>query len=149
MDDSSNILFFLLCPEVIWCDVTSHSNNKGFDLLTFSCRTSVDKQVVFLWIWIPNQQRFSFRWVFQHTIPNLIPKWARDRVAFIMKDGDTQHQNEILPALKTIFSNTIEGGCGFHIGKGYIVSFVLMLFGYTGLVQLPLSFWASCSKKLG
>jgi hypothetical protein len=42
--------FFLLCPEVIWCDVTSHSNNKGFHLLTFSCRTSIDKQVVFMWI---------------------------------------------------------------------------------------------------
>ena len=36
-------------PEVIWCDVTSHSNNKGFNILIFSCRTSVDKQVVFLW----------------------------------------------------------------------------------------------------
>ena len=24
--------FFMLCPEVIWCDVTSHSNNKGFHL---------------------------------------------------------------------------------------------------------------------
>ncbi len=31
----------------VWCDVTSHSNNKGFSLLTFSCGTSVDKQVVF------------------------------------------------------------------------------------------------------
>ena len=47
---------FLLCPEVIWCDVTYHSNNKGFHLLTFSCRVSINKQVVFLWIWIPNQQ---------------------------------------------------------------------------------------------
>ena len=117
MDGSSNIFFFSPFPEVIWCDVTSHSNNKGCDLLTFSCRTSVDKQVVFLWIWIPNQQHFSFRWVFQHAILNLISKWARDRVAFIMKDGDAQQQNEILLALKTIFLNVIEGGCGFHIGK--------------------------------
>ena len=42
--------YFKLCPEVIWCDVTSHLNNKGFHLLTFSCRTSVDEQVVFLWL---------------------------------------------------------------------------------------------------
>ena len=27
---------FKLCLEVIWVDVTSHSNNKGFHLLTFS-----------------------------------------------------------------------------------------------------------------
>ena len=56
---------FKLCPEVLWVDVTSHFNNKGFHLLTFSCITSIGKQVVFMWVFIPNQQRFSFRWVFQ------------------------------------------------------------------------------------
>ena len=106
---------FLLCPEVIWCDVTSHSNNKGFHLLTFSCRVSINKQVVFLWIWIPNQQRFSFRWVFQHALNTLIPKIHRDRVRFIMKDGDNQQRNEVLMALKQFFPNASEGGCGYHI----------------------------------
>ena len=114
--------FFMLCPEVVWCDVTSHSNNKGFHLLTFSCRTSVDRQVIFMWMWIPNQQRFSFRWVFQHAIPNLIPKWLRDRVRFIMKDGDPQQRNEILYAMKDIFCNAIEGACGFHIGKTIFIN---------------------------
>ena len=109
--------FFKLCPEVVWCDVTSHTNNKGFHLLSFSCRTSIDKQVIFLWIWIPNQQRFSFRWVFQHAIPNLIPSWLRNRVRFIMKDGDPQQRNEIIYAMIDIFKNAIEGGCGYHIGE--------------------------------
>ncbi len=27
---------FVLCPELIWCDVTLHSNNKGYSLFTFS-----------------------------------------------------------------------------------------------------------------
>jgi hypothetical protein len=27
---------FKLCPEVVWLDVTSHSNNKGFHLLYFT-----------------------------------------------------------------------------------------------------------------
>ncbi len=31
---------FNLCPEVVWVNVTSHSNNKGFHLLTFSSRLS-------------------------------------------------------------------------------------------------------------
>ena len=61
---------FKLCPEVIWCDVTSHSNNKGFNLLTFSCRTSVDMQAVFLWIWIPNQQRPIGNMPFLISYPN-------------------------------------------------------------------------------
>ncbi len=50
---------FKLCPEVVWVDATSHSNNKGFHLLTFSSRTSIGKQVVFMWVFIPNQQRDS------------------------------------------------------------------------------------------
>ena len=112
--------FFMLCPEVIWCDITSHTNNKGFHLLTFSCRTSVDKQVVFLWVWIPNQQRFSFRWVFQHAIPNLIPAWLCKRVKLIMKDGDPQQRNEIIGSLIKIFTNAIEGSCGYHIGESAI-----------------------------
>jgi len=110
-----NFRLFLTCPEVVWCDVTSHSNNKGFHLLTFSCRLSVDKQLVFLWIWIPNQQRSSFRWVFQHAIPILIPKHHRERVTLIMKDGDPQQRNEILLALKNVFPNTREATCGYHV----------------------------------
>ncbi len=100
---------FMLCPDVVWCDVTSHSNNKGFCLLTFSCWTSVGKQVIFLWIWIPNEKRFSFCWVFQHAIPILIPISIRKRVSFIMKDGDLKQRN--------VFPNAIEGSCGWHIGK--------------------------------
>ncbi len=111
--------FFKLCPEVVWCDVTSHSNNKGFNLLTFSCRTSVNKQVIFFWIWIPNEQRFSFRWVFHHAAVKLIPAWLRARVRLIMKDGDPQQRNEILRALISVFPNAIEGGCGWHIGMCY------------------------------
>ncbi|KAL3757417.1 LOW QUALITY PROTEIN: hypothetical protein ACHAWU_005148 [Discostella pseudostelligera] len=107
--------FFKLCPEVIWCDVTSHSNKMGYKLLTFSCRTSVNKQVVFMYIWIPNEQRISFRWVFSHAISQLVPAWLRSRVKFIMKDGDPQQRNEILIALQSVFMNAIEGGCGWHM----------------------------------
>ena len=107
--------YFKLCPEVIWCDVTSHSNKMGYKLLTFSCRASVNKQVVFMFVWIPNEQRISFRWVFSHAISQLVPAWLRSRVKFIMKDGDPQQRNEILIALQSVFTNAIEGGCGWHI----------------------------------
>ena len=109
--------FFLLCPEVVWCDVTSHSNNKGFHLLTFSCRSSIDRQVVFMWLWIPNEQRMSFRWVFQHAIPILLPRHACLRVRMIMKDGDPQQRNELMTVIAKVFPNAIEASCGWHIGR--------------------------------
>ena len=107
--------FFMLCPEVMWFDVTSHSNNKGYCLLTFSCRTSIDKQVVFMWVWIPNEQRYSFRWVFQVALRKLVPQYLRERVKFIMKDGDPQARNELLVSLKSVFPNAKEGDRGWHI----------------------------------
>ena len=108
--------YFLLCPEVVWCDITSHSNNKGYHLLTFSCRTSLNRQVVFLWVWIPNEQRISFRWVFHIAIPKLLPESARKRVRLLMKDGDPQQRNEILSVIIDLFPGAREGGCGWHIG---------------------------------
>ena len=97
-------LFFVICPEVLWFDVTLHSKNKEFCLLVLSCRTLVDKQVVFMWVWIPNKQRFSFCWIFQVALLTLIPKNVRERVQFIMKDGDPQASKKLLLALIKYFS---------------------------------------------
>eukprot|EP00804_Cyclotella_cryptica_P003599 CCRYP_002200-RA/>CCRYP_002200-RA protein AED:0.38 eAED:0.38 QI:0/0/0/1/0/0/2/0/82 len=36
-----------------------------------------------------------------------------------MKDGDPQQQNEIIQSLLSIFGNTIESGCGWHIGTSF------------------------------
>ncbi len=106
---------FMLCPEAIWIDVTSHSNNKGSDLLTLSSKTSIGKQVVFMRIFIPNKQRFSFQWVLQEAIPTLVPKWLCDCVLFFMKDADPQQRNELLGAMVNVFVNAHEGTCGFHV----------------------------------
>jgi hypothetical protein len=68
-----------------------------------------------MWIFIPNQQRFSFRWVFKEALPKLFPRWLREHVLFFMKDGDPQQRNEILSAMKTVFLNASEGTCGYHV----------------------------------
>ncbi len=70
---------------------------------------------MWLWIFIPNQQRFSFHWVFKEAIPSLVPKWLRDRVLFIMKDADPQQRNEIQSAMMNIFVNASEGTCWYHL----------------------------------
>jgi hypothetical protein len=106
---------FKLCPEVVWVNVTSHPNNKGFHLLTFSSRLSIGKQIGWMWIFIPDQQRFSFRWVFKQALPKHVPKWLRECVLFFMKDGDPQQCNEILSAMKSVFVNASEGTCGHHV----------------------------------
>jgi hypothetical protein len=107
--------YFLLCPEVVTFDVTSHTNKSGFHLLTFSCRTSVDKQVVFCRVWLPDQRRASFRYVFQEALPKILPKHVFVRVCFLICDGDAQQNLELQIAVKQLFPNSIVGGCCFHM----------------------------------
>jgi hypothetical protein len=137
---------FKFCPEVVWVDVTSHSNNKGFHLLSFSSCLSIGKQIVWMWIFIPNQQRSSFRWVFKEALPKLVPKWLREHVLFFMKDGDPQQRNEILSAMKSVFVNASEGTCGFHVvymGWGTNVST-----GVNVLSPQKLKMWSSIVQQV-
>ncbi len=60
-------------------------------------------------MWIVNQQRFSYCWVFQYEIPVLFPSKIRNRVKFLIKNDDAQQCNNILKALKGVFPNAIEG----------------------------------------
>jgi hypothetical protein len=78
-------------------------------------RLSIGKQIRWRWIFIPNQQRFHFRWVFKEALPKLVPRWLRESVLFFMKDADPQQRNKILSAMNSVFVNASEGTCGFHV----------------------------------
>ena len=67
-------------------------------------------------MWLPNEQRMSFRWVFQHALPTLLPAHAHNRVRLLMKDGDAQQRNKLLQVILPQFPNAQEGSCGYHIG---------------------------------
>lgn len=112
--------YFFLCPEVVTFDVTSHTNKNGFHLLTFSCRTSVDKQVVFCRVWLPDQRRASFRYVFQEGLRRILPAHVLARVRFVICDGDPQQNAELRIAIKLLWPKAIIGGCSFHMfGNGW------------------------------
>lgn len=115
----------MLCSEVIWCDVTTQTTRISSTEL-FILQFNWEK-VGFLWIWILNQQQFSFRWAFQNAIPTLIPKYTRGRVAFIVKDGDPQQNNELLSVLKEVFPSARTGACGWHIDMLYVIIVFVIL----------------------
>jgi hypothetical protein len=110
-----DIRTFLLFPEVIHGDCTCDSNNTNNHLLTFSCRTSSGKQVVFLKVWLPNQKRFSFRWVFKFVLTSLFDASAFRRTRLVMVDGDPQQRAELSKAILDYMPNAMDGGCGWHI----------------------------------
>ena len=104
-----------LFPEVIHCDATMDTSDDKLPLLTLSTRTPTGKQVVFLRIWIPNQRRGTFKWVFKHILPEFLPKSYHPYVKFFMVDGDPQQYNEIVASIKNNFVNARWGNCGFHV----------------------------------
>jgi hypothetical protein len=79
-----DIRIFSLFPEVFHADCTSDTNNTNNHLLTFSCCTSTGKQVVFLRVWIPNQKRFAFRWVFKFVLTSLFDARVFQRTRVVM-----------------------------------------------------------------
>ena len=107
--------YFKLFPEVFHVDGTSHLTQKKYDLITFSVKTSLGRQVVFLRVWLPDQKRCSFRWVFKHVLLTLVPKECFQRTRLVMSDGDRQQQAEIELAIKEYMPNARLGGCGWHI----------------------------------
>jgi hypothetical protein len=106
---------FQLFPEVVHVDGTSHSTNSKYQLYTFSVRSSLNKQVVFMRMWLPNEQKSTFRLVFGYMVRQLLPPDALGRVRVIMADGDPQQKEEILNSFKFVFPNAVFGGCGWHI----------------------------------
>ena len=110
-----DLRFFKLFSEVIHVDITCDSNRTKNHLLTFSLRTSTMKQVIFLKIWLPNQRRVSFRWVFKCVLPSLFPLKFFLRVRLVMVDGDPQQAGELGLALLSYMPNATRASCGWHI----------------------------------
>jgi hypothetical protein len=110
-----DIRAFLLFPEVTRADCTCDSNNTNNHLLTFSCRTSSGKQVAFLKVWLPNQKRSAFRWVFKFALTSPFEASAFQRTRLVMVDGDPQQKSELSKAIFDCMPNAIDGGCGWHV----------------------------------
>ena len=111
----ADLRWFKMFPEVVHVDGTSHSCKGKYNLLTFSIKTSLGKQVVFLQIWLPNECLSLFQWVFQHVLCGLLPKEVFERTQLVMGDGDRQQSQGILQAIGTYMTNACLGGCGWHI----------------------------------
>ena len=55
---------FSIFPKVITVDYTSGTNNESRPLLTMGGKDSLDKVFIFLRVFLPNERRWVFRWIF-------------------------------------------------------------------------------------
>jgi hypothetical protein len=97
-------------------DCTFDINNANNHFLTFSCRTSTGKQVMFLRVWAPSQKRFSFRWTFKFVLTGLFDVSVFCRTRLVMVDDDPQQTAELSKAILDYdVPNAVDCGCGWHI----------------------------------
>ena len=68
-------------------------------------------------MWLPNQKRGSFRWVFHHVLPTLIPKEILSDIKMIMADNDPHQGAEIKSAIEKFMRNAIFYKCGWHMAE--------------------------------
>ncbi len=66
-------------------------------------------------VWLPNQKRSAFRWVFKFVLTSLFDASSFQRTRLVMVDGDPQQKSELSKAIFDCMSNAIDGGCGWHI----------------------------------
>ena len=137
--------YFKLFPEVICIDGTSHSSKRKLHLLTLSVRTSTNRQVIFMRLFMPNEKRATFRWIFKYVLPSLVDKALFKRTKYIMADGDAQQRNEVLGAIQTYMPNAIIGGCGWHIvDRGWLRGG----FSNKGMSQAIVDRWNTVRKTI-
>ena len=108
-------LRFKMFPMVIYCDATMDTNNEGRPLLTMTGKDTSSKTFTILRVYLPNQQMWVFRWVFNVLLPEMYGNQVLSNVNTIITDGDSQEISQLDNAITTFFPHVKRIRCGWHI----------------------------------
>ena len=108
-------LRFKMFPMVIYCDATMDTNNEGRPLLTMTGKDTSSKTFTILRVYLPNQQMWVFRWVFNVLLPEMYGNQVLSNVNTFITDGDSQEISQLDNAITTFFPRVKRIRCGWHI----------------------------------
>ena len=75
-------------PEVLGVDVTYGKNNEKRPQFRVIGKNTRNRNIPILDAFLPSQQQYVFRWLFQDAVPNLLDKLALLSTQLIMTDQD-------------------------------------------------------------
>ena len=102
VDDSQDLLLafawvlpeehrqFSLYPFVVHIDGTNSTNKESRPLVTVTGRDALGHQFTALRTFLPNNQAWVFKWLFQTVFPTLFGLDAIARIAVFITDSDSQ-----------------------------------------------------------
>ncbi|CAJ1934655.1 unnamed protein product [Cylindrotheca closterium] len=86
------------------------------DLFSFVCgRDSGNKAFVILQMFMPNEPKAFYPWVFLEVLPAMLGVAHLKRVNLILTDGDANEFNALDQGIFHYFKNAICGRCGHHL----------------------------------
>ena len=123
---------FKLFHAVVNVDVTEDTNNEGRPLATVTSKDSHGKMFTVLCAFLPNQQEWSFQWLFGTVFVTLLGKECLNGMKVIITDGDSQEIKLLDAAIKSHFPKVVRLRCAWHIiDRGWKKHLTVSLGGYS------------------
>jgi hypothetical protein len=113
--DSERRLFELF-PEVLFCDVTSQTNQEGRPYFMMCGRDSNGKSFTAMRAYLPNEQRWVFQYIWSTCAKHLLGDRNCKNNCVMISDGDVNISAPYLQAKKEhVFENGSHRTCLFHL----------------------------------
>jgi hypothetical protein len=106
---------FRLFPRVLKIDCTSGTNNEKRSLLTITVMDQNGKSFIVFRALLPNERAWTFKWIFQDVLPNMLGECHLQDTRVVVTDGDSQETTQLDIAIGLYFPNVQRIRCGWHI----------------------------------
>ena len=103
---------FHVCMHI---DATADSNKEGRPLVTVTSKDSYGHMFFVLSAFLPSEQSWACKWLFQTVFPALIGKDVLDKISVVITDGDSQEITQLENAVEKFFRNVYRLRCSWHI----------------------------------
>ena len=138
---------FILFHCVLHIDATADSNNEGRPLVTVTSKDSNCKMFTILQAFLPNEQAWLFKWLFQVCFPSLLGSEHLNDVRIVLGDGDPQQISQLEDAIIKYFPHVYRARCSWHIIDRGWVSKVKFAMGGHSRKKRPLHLRSKKRKK--
>ena len=129
---------FGLFHVTLHIDATSDTNKEGRPLVTVTSKDSFGRMFFVLRAFLPSEQSWAYKWLFQTVFPVLIGKDVLNKVSLMVTDGDSQEISQLEDSVKKFFPNVYRIRCSWHIiDRGWHKKVKVPLGGHTGRKRPP------------
>ena len=106
---------FQLFHAVMHVDAMAKTNKEQRPLVTVTSKDSPNKMFTVLRVFMPCEQSWAYRWLFQTVFPTLFGRSLLADVKSIITDGNSQEISQLEDAMHQYFTSAIRIRCSWHI----------------------------------